>query len=201
MTWVWVHIGFFRVETFRSLTHGCKHGCPWHWFFYFIFYYLQILTAYMIQRNLNLFYVYVHQLPRMWPLKRHTKPTCIFIHAVMARWCDWHVPVSVIGGRGLIISNCWVVEDQRRKWMGKLDDWKMGRLIRSGDGWMVGWGERGTDFHALTLSCLSSSSLASLIRGQVLTTDGTPLVGVNVSFVNYPHYGYTLTRQDGMYVQ
>ena len=44
------------------------------------------------------------------------------------------------------------------------------------------------------------SSLASLIRGQVLTTDGTPLVGVNVSFVNYPHYGYTLTRQDGTYV-
>lgn len=55
--------------------------------------------------------------------------------------------------------------------------------------------------HFLTLSPLSPHSLASLIRGQVLTTDGTPLVGVNVSFVNYPHYGYTLTRQDGMYVQ
>lgn len=96
----------------------------------------------------------------------------------------------------LIISNFWAVEDQSDKWMGKLDDWKRGRLIRSGDGWLVE-----TDFHALTLSCLSSSSLASLIRGQVLTTDGTPLVGVNVSFVNYPHYGYTLTRQDGMYVQ
>lgn len=41
-------------------------------------------------------------------------------------------------------------------------------------------------------------SLASLIRGQVLTSDGTPLVGVNVSFVNNPHYGYTMTRQDGM---
>lgn len=53
----------------------------------------------------------------------------------------------------------------------------------------------------LTQSPLSPHSLASLIRGQVLTTDGTPLVGVNVSFVNYPHYGYTLTRQDGMYVQ
>lgn len=63
-----------------------------------------------------------------------------------------------------------------------------------------GWAEK-TDYHFLTLSLLSSSSLASLIRGQVLTTDGTPLVGVNVSFVNYPHYGYTLTRQDGMYVQ
>ena len=50
------------------------------------------------------------------------------------------------------------------------------------------------------LSLYLSASLASLIRGQVLTTDGTPLVGVNVSFVNYPHYGYTLTRQDGTYV-
>ncbi|KAK6299226.1 hypothetical protein J4Q44_G00307360 [Coregonus suidteri] len=44
-----------------------------------------------------------------------------------------------------------------------------------------------------------NASLTSLIRGQVLTTDGTPLVGVNVSFINYPHYGYTLTRQDGTF--
>uniref|UniRef100_A0A8C9T6T6 Teneurin-2 n=1 Tax=Scleropages formosus TaxID=113540 RepID=A0A8C9T6T6_SCLFO len=43
------------------------------------------------------------------------------------------------------------------------------------------------------------STLASLIRGQVLTTDGTPLVGVNVSFVKHPQYGYTLTRQDGTF--
>uniref|UniRef100_A0A4W4GLL6 Teneurin-2 n=1 Tax=Electrophorus electricus TaxID=8005 RepID=A0A4W4GLL6_ELEEL len=42
-------------------------------------------------------------------------------------------------------------------------------------------------------------NLASLIRGQVLTADGTPLVGVNVSFVKYPHYGYTMTRQDGTF--
>ncbi|XP_054024503.1 teneurin-2 isoform X12 [Dryobates pubescens] len=42
-----------------------------------------------------------------------------------------------------------------------------------------------------------NSSLVSLIRGQVVTTDGTPLVGVNVSFVKYPKYGYTITRQDG----
>lgn len=47
------------------------------------------------------------------------------------------------------------------------------------------------------LVCSVFSSLASLIRGQVVTTDGTPLVGVNVSFVKYPQYGYTLTRQDG----
>uniref|UniRef100_A0A674BQX6 Teneurin-2 n=1 Tax=Salmo trutta TaxID=8032 RepID=A0A674BQX6_SALTR len=44
-----------------------------------------------------------------------------------------------------------------------------------------------------------NSSLAALIRGQVVTTDGTPLVGVNVTFVKYPHYGYTLTRQDGIF--
>ncbi|KAL0162412.1 hypothetical protein M9458_041808, partial [Cirrhinus mrigala] len=42
-----------------------------------------------------------------------------------------------------------------------------------------------------------NASLASLIRGQVLTTDGTPLVGVNVTFVKYPHFGHTMTRQDG----
>uniref|UniRef100_A0A7M4EHC4 Teneurin-2 n=1 Tax=Crocodylus porosus TaxID=8502 RepID=A0A7M4EHC4_CROPO len=44
-----------------------------------------------------------------------------------------------------------------------------------------------------------NSSLVSLIRGQVVTTDGTPLVGVNVSFVKYPMYGYTITRQDGTF--
>lgn len=41
-------------------------------------------------------------------------------------------------------------------------------------------------------------SLASVIRGQVLTADGTPLIGVNVSFLHYPDFGYTITRQDGM---
>uniref|UniRef100_A0A3B3R151 Teneurin-2 n=1 Tax=Paramormyrops kingsleyae TaxID=1676925 RepID=A0A3B3R151_9TELE len=44
-----------------------------------------------------------------------------------------------------------------------------------------------------------NASLASLIRGQVLTKDGSPLVGVNVSFVKYPQYGYTLTRRDGTF--
>ncbi|XP_044310033.1 teneurin-2 [Varanus komodoensis] len=44
-----------------------------------------------------------------------------------------------------------------------------------------------------------NSSLVSLIRGQVVTADGTPLVGVNVSFVKYPKYGYTITRQDGTF--
>ncbi|XP_062332162.1 teneurin-3 isoform X4 [Osmerus eperlanus] len=44
-----------------------------------------------------------------------------------------------------------------------------------------------------------NSSLASIIRGQVVTGDGTPLIGVNVSFLHYPEYGYTVTRQDGMF--
>ncbi|KAL0974317.1 hypothetical protein UPYG_G00218740 [Umbra pygmaea] len=44
-----------------------------------------------------------------------------------------------------------------------------------------------------------NSSLASIIRGQVLTGDATPLIGVNVSFQDYPEYGYTVTRQDGMF--
>uniref|UniRef100_A0A8C7NSL3 Teneurin-3 n=1 Tax=Oncorhynchus mykiss TaxID=8022 RepID=A0A8C7NSL3_ONCMY len=38
-----------------------------------------------------------------------------------------------------------------------------------------------------------------LNRGQVLTADGTPLIGVNVTFVHYPDHGYTVTRKDGMF--
>lgn len=45
----------------------------------------------------------------------------------------------------------------------------------------------------------SSFSLVSVIRGQVLTADGTPLIGVNVTFVHYPEHGYTVTRKDGMW--
>uniref|UniRef100_A0A8C8A3B1 Teneurin-4 n=1 Tax=Oryzias sinensis TaxID=183150 RepID=A0A8C8A3B1_9TELE len=40
---------------------------------------------------------------------------------------------------------------------------------------------------------------ACVIRGQVVTSDGTPLVGVNISFINNPSYGYTITRQDGSF--
>uniref|UniRef100_A0A8C9TS29 Teneurin-3 n=1 Tax=Scleropages formosus TaxID=113540 RepID=A0A8C9TS29_SCLFO len=42
-------------------------------------------------------------------------------------------------------------------------------------------------------------SLVSIIRGQVMTADGTPLIGVNVSFMHYPSHGFTITRQDGMF--
>uniref|UniRef100_A0A672V845 Teneurin-4 n=1 Tax=Strigops habroptila TaxID=2489341 RepID=A0A672V845_STRHB len=40
---------------------------------------------------------------------------------------------------------------------------------------------------------------ACVIRGQVMTADGTPLVGVNISFVNNPPFGYTISRQDGSF--
>ncbi|XP_026066564.1 teneurin-1-like isoform X1 [Carassius auratus] len=43
------------------------------------------------------------------------------------------------------------------------------------------------------------SSRVCVIRGQVLATDGTPLVGVNVTFQHNPEYGYTLSRQDGSF--
>lgn len=59
-------------------------------------------------------------------------------------------------------------------------------------------------FIKITLTWLMLSfslrSLVSIIRGQVLTADGTPLIGVNVTFVHYPEHGYTVTRKDGMYV-
>ncbi|KAF7213196.1 transcript variant X7 [Nothobranchius furzeri] len=42
-------------------------------------------------------------------------------------------------------------------------------------------------------------SLVSVIRGQVLTSDGTPLIGVNVTFAHYPDHGFTITRRDGMF--
>uniref|UniRef100_A0A8C6TVR1 Si:dkey-237h12.3 n=1 Tax=Neogobius melanostomus TaxID=47308 RepID=A0A8C6TVR1_9GOBI len=53
--------------------------------------------------------------------------------------------------------------------------------------------------HAVASDNPFNSSLASVIRGQVLTGDGTPLIGVNVSLPHYPEYGYTITRQDGMF--
>ncbi|KAL2089213.1 hypothetical protein ACEWY4_016112 [Coilia grayii] len=42
-------------------------------------------------------------------------------------------------------------------------------------------------------------SLVTVIRGQVLTGEGTPLIGVNVSFPHLPENGYTITRQDGTF--
>ncbi|KAM9477763.1 teneurin-3 isoform 5-T5 [Clarias gariepinus] len=58
-------------------------------------------------------------------------------------------------------------------------------------------GPEGT--HVITGDNPFNKSLVSIIRGQVLTADGTPLIGVNVSFVHFPEHGYTITRQDGMF--
>ncbi|KAM6427153.1 teneurin-1 isoform 3-T4 [Liasis olivaceus] len=43
------------------------------------------------------------------------------------------------------------------------------------------------------------SRRACVIRGQVVAIDGTPLVGVNVSFQHHSDYGYTISRQDGSF--
>ena len=38
----------------------------------------------------------------------------------------------------------------------------------------------------------------SVIRGRVVTEDGSSLVGVRVSVVTQPLYGFTLTREQGL---
>ncbi|KAJ7310231.1 hypothetical protein JRQ81_007128 [Phrynocephalus forsythii] len=43
------------------------------------------------------------------------------------------------------------------------------------------------------------SRRACVVRGQVVALDGTPLVGVNVSFQHHSDYGYTISRQDGSF--
>ncbi|KAI2656907.1 Teneurin-3 [Labeo rohita] len=53
--------------------------------------------------------------------------------------------------------------------------------------------------HTLLGENTFNSSLVSIVRGQVVTSDGTPLIGVNVSLLHYPQQGYTITRQDGMF--
>ncbi|XP_053702801.1 teneurin-4 isoform X2 [Synchiropus splendidus] len=53
--------------------------------------------------------------------------------------------------------------------------------------------------HVVRASNPFDGSHACVIRGQVVTSDGTPLVGVNISFINNPAFGYTVTRQDGSF--
>lgn len=47
------------------------------------------------------------------------------------------------------------------------------------------------------LSSLCVSSRVAVIRGSVVLQDGSPLVGVNITFPQHPEYGYTISRQDG----
>uniref|UniRef100_A0A6I8SWH5 Teneurin-1 n=1 Tax=Xenopus tropicalis TaxID=8364 RepID=A0A6I8SWH5_XENTR len=53
--------------------------------------------------------------------------------------------------------------------------------------------------HVLPGEMTVDSSRACVIRGQVVAVDGTPLVGVNVSFLHHSDYGHTISRQDGSF--
>ncbi|KAM5146383.1 teneurin-1 isoform 2-T2 [Mantella aurantiaca] len=58
-------------------------------------------------------------------------------------------------------------------------------------------GKDGT--HVIPGEISLDSSRACVVRGQVIAVDGTPLVGVNVSFAHHNDYGYTISRQDGSF--
>ncbi|XP_038630838.1 teneurin-1 isoform X3 [Scyliorhinus canicula] len=53
--------------------------------------------------------------------------------------------------------------------------------------------------HVLPSDGLFDNSRVCVIRGQVTAVDETPLVGVNISFLNHLDYGYTISRQDGSF--
>lgn len=42
-------------------------------------------------------------------------------------------------------------------------------------------------------------SRATILRGTVLSPDGSPLAGVRISILSHPEYGYTRTRNDGVF--
>jgi len=44
-------------------------------------------------------------------------------------------------------------------------------------------------------------SQVSVVRGKVVAGDRSPLIGVRVSVVTQPLYGFTLTRELGLYVE
>ncbi|XP_055232866.1 teneurin-1 isoform X2 [Gorilla gorilla gorilla] len=53
--------------------------------------------------------------------------------------------------------------------------------------------------HVIPPEVSFDSRRACVIRGQVVAIDGTPLVGVNVSFLHHSDYGFTISRQDGSF--
>ncbi|XP_074180389.1 teneurin-1 isoform X5 [Rhinolophus sinicus] len=53
--------------------------------------------------------------------------------------------------------------------------------------------------HVIPPEISFDSRRACVIRGQVVAIDGTPLVGVNVSFLHHSDYGFTISRQDGSF--
>jgi len=40
--------------------------------------------------------------------------------------------------------------------------------------------------------------MVSVVRGQLLFKNGQPLIGVKVSSLDNPSFGYTLSRNNGM---
>ncbi|XP_046872433.1 teneurin-1-like isoform X2 [Hypomesus transpacificus] len=56
-----------------------------------------------------------------------------------------------------------------------------------------------TATHTLPGELPFDRSRVAVIRGNVVLEDGSPLVGVNITFLQHPEYGYTVTRQDGSF--
>ncbi|KAM7389460.1 hypothetical protein PAMP_023437 [Pampus punctatissimus] len=53
--------------------------------------------------------------------------------------------------------------------------------------------------HTLPGDMPFDTSRVAVIRGSVVLQDGSPLVGVNITFPQHPEYGYTISRQDGSF--
>uniref|UniRef100_A0AAQ4P5B9 Teneurin transmembrane protein 1 n=1 Tax=Gasterosteus aculeatus aculeatus TaxID=481459 RepID=A0AAQ4P5B9_GASAC len=53
--------------------------------------------------------------------------------------------------------------------------------------------------HTLPGDVPFDTSRVAVIRGSVAVQDGSPLVGVNITFPQHPEYGYTISRQDGSF--
>uniref|UniRef100_A0A8C6U495 Teneurin transmembrane protein 1 n=1 Tax=Neogobius melanostomus TaxID=47308 RepID=A0A8C6U495_9GOBI len=53
--------------------------------------------------------------------------------------------------------------------------------------------------HTLPGEVPFDTSRVAVIRGNVVLQDGSPLVGVNITFPQHPEYGYTISRKDGSF--
>uniref|UniRef100_A0A3B5M6D2 EGF-like domain-containing protein n=1 Tax=Xiphophorus couchianus TaxID=32473 RepID=A0A3B5M6D2_9TELE len=53
--------------------------------------------------------------------------------------------------------------------------------------------------HTLPGDVPFDTSRVAVIRGNVVLQDGSPLVGVNITFPQHPEYGYTVSRKDGSF--
>ncbi|CAG08376.1 unnamed protein product [Tetraodon nigroviridis] len=53
--------------------------------------------------------------------------------------------------------------------------------------------------HTLPGDVPFDTSRVSVIRGGVALQDGSPLVGVNITFPQHPEYGYSISRKDGSF--